>query len=494
MSNGTPKKRLRIAVIGAPASGKSYLLYDLIHAFHLLGYQAKELPLSYPHSSFGAYFHDAFNPKTGGMRGTEQYICRPQNHYGAHLYKKGKLGLTQNLAVDFLNIPGEAFILKSTGAQDNESDTIEMFFELKGVIEQCGKGYFVLQQWQSPAGHIRSLILPVGKKLKTKTFSAPTNDYKYANLLQWSQLENELGMGCYHLKRLKSINGQWILNHLTELDTDSFILSIKDQWDKLPVSEHGQQTDYDAMKTFVYLYPLVYCQNATDLVICDRLTATTNAAILAERVCEYMYRLTGSRPHVYLAFREAELLLKPYGYKERRLGNSTTERNRFYGLLMSSMLKDHHFGSYVFNHSIKRDYEEHVLETVGNGESAFWQLLRASYNDPWIAKLAQIADPILPPHVYFTSTPIDSNGHLYTNDEDKTRFIDENELTKRSFVNEVCQDMSRHACFGSLQLLLDILLQNHVRLGNLAQQETRGHIQYFQGMTKKLNYQKDNTK
>lgn len=484
MSNGTPKKRLRIAVIGAPASGKSYLLYDLIHAFHLLGYRANELPLSYPHSSFGAYFHDAFNSKTGGMRGTEQYICRPQNHYGAHLYKKGKLGLTQSLAVDFLNIPGEAFLLKSAGAQGNESDTIEMFFELKGVIEQCGKGYFSLQQWLSPAGHVRSLILPVGKKLKTRTFSPPTNDYKHANLLQWSQLENELGSGRYQLKRLKNVSGQWILNHLTELDTDSVILSIKDLWDKLPVSDHGQLADYDAMKTFVYFYPLVYCQYATELVICDRLTATTNAAVLAERVCEYMNRLKGSRPHVYLAFREAELLLKQYGYRERRLGNSTIERNRFYTLLMSSMLNEKATGAYVFNHTIKYGYEEHVMETVGNGDSAFWQLLRASYNDPWIAKLSQRVGPILPPHVYFTSTPIDANGHLYTNDEDMTRFIYDNERTKRSFVNEVCQDMTRHACFGSLQLLLDILQQNHVRIDVPSKQETQGYIQYFQGMKK----------
>ena len=44
MMTGIPK-RLRIAVVGERASGKSYLLYDLIHAFGLLGYQPEELPL-----------------------------------------------------------------------------------------------------------------------------------------------------------------------------------------------------------------------------------------------------------------------------------------------------------------------------------------------------------------------------------------------------------------------------------------------------------------
>ena len=76
-------------------------------------------------------------------------------------------------------------------------------------------------------------------------------------------------------------------------------------------------------------------------------------------------------------------------------------------------------------------------------------------------------------------------ANLYTNDEDVTRFIYDNERTKRSFVNEVCQDMTRHACFGSLQLLLDILQQNHVRIDAQSKQETQGYIQYFQGMKKK---------
>ena len=38
-------KHLSIAVVGAPSCGKSYLLYDLIHAFHVLGYRPQQLPL-----------------------------------------------------------------------------------------------------------------------------------------------------------------------------------------------------------------------------------------------------------------------------------------------------------------------------------------------------------------------------------------------------------------------------------------------------------------
>ena len=83
------RKKLHIAVIGSPSSGKSYLLYDLIHAFHNLGYVARELPLKFPHSSFGSFFYDVINPMTGGMKGTERYACRPENHFGT----KGKISV-----------------------------------------------------------------------------------------------------------------------------------------------------------------------------------------------------------------------------------------------------------------------------------------------------------------------------------------------------------------------------------------------------------------
>ena len=126
-------KQLSIAVIGAPSSGKSYLLFDLIHAFHVLGYRPQELPLNYHFSSFGTFFYDTFNADTGGMRGTEVYASRPESHYGAHLtHPHGN-----SLWVNFLNIPGEAF---------RDLEAIENYFALKEKIERNPKGLF----WLTP--------------------------------------------------------------------------------------------------------------------------------------------------------------------------------------------------------------------------------------------------------------------------------------------------------------------------------------------------------
>ena len=71
-------------------------------------------------------------------------------------------------------------------------------------------------------------------------------------------------------------------------------------------------------------------------------------------------------------------------------------------------------------------------------------------------------DKSLPPHVYFTATPIDASLDIYINDPtDVTRFMFDDGKTVKSFAREVNADMARHGCWGSLQLLQDLLAQNN---------------------------------
>jgi len=464
------RKRLHIAVIGSPSSGKSYLLYDMIHAFHNLGYVARDLPLTFPHSSFGSFFYDVINPMTGGMKGTERYACRPENHYGALLARKGTF--FNNIVVDFLNIPGEAF---------KDHDTMDQFFVLRNLLERKGKSLFRLTVWETPAGHRKKLVIPEGFQLKAGQHLSETKSMNKNSYQTWNDISKELYDGAYReVGESKRVTGKYILNHVTELSTDSILLSIKDQWKKLTATADNRANydDFESVGTFKYFYFFAYCQLATDLIICDRMTDNRHCGDLAEDVCRFMNKMGKNMPKVYLAFRGIDRFLKNNAHLT--VTGDMSSRNNIYSEYYSEILlqvQDKSFkGTYV---PLPMSVKSHIIQCCGtkSGGNGFWYLLntatpkqpswayffqRKFYGRKTISELQRESDYALPPHVYFTATPIDYNFSIYQHDDDITRFISIEPGGLKSFVRETCEDMSHHFCFGSLQLLMDILIQNNV--------------------------------
>lgn len=483
-------KHIRIAVIGSPSSGKSFLLFDLIHAFHHLGFKVQELPLSYPHSSFGTFFYDAINAETGGMRGTERYACRPEDHYGAIL-TRGRVFSFRQYHVDFLNIPGEAF---------KEHDTIQKYFTLKQQLERIKKDVFWLSVWESPSRHVKKLILPKDFKIRTPNSRLLNNDVSRSRYMGWAGVIGELINGEYkECGKRCSVSGKYLLQHISELSTDSILLTIKDSWARLTATYEGtiDYDDYDASGVFRYFYFFTYCQLATDLVICDRLTEQHSAWQLTEDVCHFMTLSGESNPHVYLAFRGIDLFIKHH-IMEPPVNDSIHMRNRMYSLvhddiamqLQNSIVKQAQWMN------LSEATKSHIKQTCGSGIGwGFWKLLntavkkqpswkyrllRTIYSRLTVSEMAMGGKFNLPPHVFFTATPIDSEGRVYKNDTDVTRFLYEDSSETKSFLRETCSDMTRHFCFGSLQLLVDILLQNGVRLNSAVTGSTFDAIKYIQ--------------
>jgi len=465
-------KKLRIAVIGARSSGKSYLLYDMIHAFEQLGYVPEELPLSYPHSSFGAYFYDTFNDATGGMKGTDRYACRPESHYGAYMSKR-PIGRT--LAVDFLNIPGEVF--------DRSSDRMSQYFELKRLIEKKGKGLFWLQEWQSPSKHTVRLIVPNGFTFNNLQPVKPNHQRRYGNYMQWDNILYELNDGKYALKRSKTVSGRYMLRHLTELNTDSVLLTIETCWNQITLMNHLDKDDYKAHLVLHYFYPLHFCEKATDIIICDKLTDQSSAGMLAESIAHYIDMNKRNNPNVYVAFRGADLLLNNYppfsnrNYDET-LAQKPYQRNELYSQVASRLKIMLHSGEEESDGIYLSDnWRQHILQTVGHSiGNSFWHLLNASVGygslkhlmnqirgAKSVSELSEQPQNVLPPHVYFTSTPIDTHLRIYKSDpEDVTRFYSNDGGHFRSFNQVIRHGNSKHLCFGSYQLLTDLLWQNGV--------------------------------
>lgn len=478
-------KHLRIAVIGSVSSGKSFLLFDLIHAFHHLGFAAQALPLSYPHSSFGSFFYDVINVETGGMRGTESYDCRPSNHYGA-IFTRSRLLPFWRYHVDFLNIPGEAFA---------DHETIDKYFELKKYLER--EQAFWLSTWKSPSGHAEKLILPHPLRDKRPDSWILEKQELHCGYKDWAGVVRELSDGSYkEYGKRRCVSGKYILQHISELQTDAVLLTLRSWWkSKVEPTVYGTYPN-----VFRYFYFFTYCQLATDLVICDRLTEQHSTKQLMEDVCHFMTLSGACNPHVYLSFRGIDKFMK-YRKMEPPVRDSVKMRNHVYSLfhkdislqLSPSPSPPRREESLIH---LPEKEKQHIMQTCGNGIGwGFWNLLnhavkqqpswkykilKAIYDRPTVSEMAARCTSNLPPHVFFIATPIDSEGRIYRNDTDVTRFIYEDGTETKSFLRETCADMTRHGCFGSLQLLVDILLQNGVWLNAAVTGSDIDIIKYIQ--------------
>ena len=475
------KKSIRIAVVGETASGKSYLLYDLIHAFALLGYTPEQLPLSFPHSSFGTFFYDTFNSETGGMRGTERYACRPDKHYAAWL-SKGKFG--RRLEVDFLNIPGEVFSL--------DEEVMDKFFVLRELIEKRDKGVFHLSTWRSPSGKEVKLIVFNGLDLVNGNTSKPDGKNRLGTYLRWEHLRYELQEGRFKEVSRKPVSGRYMLSHLTELQTDSVLLTIEGCWDEIISRQQMSLVDY--RQALFYFYPLVYCQQATDLVICDNLDGESSGN-LTKRVAYFM-NAGKRRPNAYLAFRGVDKVLVNFpgnkGDQLPRISSDAPMRNKIYERMMDDIQRQIQDQPSDGMARLSNDMARHIKDSLGDDGgvgTAFWHLLSVTMVvgalERWLAhkktpyELRQESEKRLPPHVYFTATPIDAACRIYKNDKtDATRFYWEDGRRMKVFTLEIDSGREQHLCLGSYQLLTDILYQNGISSEGLNQ---RGeHLQYMQ--------------
>ena len=470
-----PLKKIHIAVIGASSSGKSFLLYDIIHAFSLLGFNPEELPLSYPHNSFGAFFYDNFNSKTGGMRGTESYFCRPNNHYGAYL--SGNY-LPMDLPVDFLNIPGEVF--------NNSKRRIELFFKMKKIIEDNHKGLLYLSEWKSPSGHTAMLIVPKGFNKDYHTPTEMSLADKHGNHMSWGNILYDLNDGRFKEISRREVSGKYIFKHITELNIDSLIQTLTGCWNTLVGEKNSPRwAELDGEQVIHYFYPLAYCDLASDMILCDKLTDHENTTNLENWICHFFDQSKSVNRHFYLAFRAADniILNKPEWHQQyvsilKDNKTSIQRRNEVYSLFISHLQQ-----AYDRKDQQLEDTFEHIEKSVGD---SFWNLLNYAYQkNSWQRHFSRHKDmyelrnanlSFLPPHVYFTATPIDAGFSIYHNDTDVTRFYHNDGNQQKSFTKVVLDDMSQHLCFGSLQLLTDILIQNGLQLFSLCSLRHRSEV------------------
>lgn len=498
------KKHISLAVLGAPSSGKTYLLSDLIQSFSEMGYLSQELPLTTPFSSFGSFFFETTSANDG-MRQTEIFVCRQENHY-CGIFKHPKLPI--EVEVDFLNIAGETF--------GDNANHMKKFIELKQGIQNIKGKQFSLVTYTNPAGKERYILEPakilVDKHVvnfSTKPCSYQIDqEYRRTNFLDFSEIYAELKTDGYIRGKVKAINGKTLLEKYFKIMPDSVISTLTLMWNML--FPNLNRYDFDANHIFHYFYPLLYCMRATDIVICDRLFASSKDDEMLEQsypfhffvgqVCSLM-ESKDINPNVYLAFRGTDFMLakREKYYKElmeKSTGNDRhTMRNYLYTKFCEALLNvldknstsddEQDYGNYIDTIPgvptlTSMDIEQHLRTRMGSDQGhGFWhlinqaegqgiicQLKRMFIGQKTVKELYSMPDrPTIPPHVYFTSTPIDVNFNIYVNDKtDYTRFIHkDNESLKFFHIENACNGIPS-MCWGSYQLLDDILTQNGLNI------------------------------
>ncbi len=249
-----PKKVIRLAVVGARSSGKSFFLNDIIDALRSKG---------------GAYYplyrtefrYREFCDYERNQTQTPVYACRHENHFGQTVDLKGKL-----FELDFLNIPGEIFRTR---------EDIQKYTNLRNALDVRSK-LFTVTTYINESSDEEILLVEARRKStitesdRNNTSPATLNNTRF---LEWREIFGSLNAkGFKPLEgSRRAISGKTFLKYFFEYHTDSAIQSIADllQTNQIQVDlvDATSFNNENISKAFIFFQ---YCALATDIVICDR--------------------------------------------------------------------------------------------------------------------------------------------------------------------------------------------------------------------------------
>lgn len=522
------KKRMSIAVVGIPASGKSYLLSDIVTSFQNMGLQIDTLARDgVTYESFNRY--KANISKSGKVTQTEIYALRPtENVFGAILSDANT-----KFEADFADIPGEVF-----SSEIHEGYTrMDVYIKYSQKLRDDNGNNFYVTEWENDGGQVLKIVEPIFSGDKEKQHNAKkqiatgfnidtfriNRESKFQN---WENTFSWLLSSGYTEKKnsRKKISGNKIIKDFQQYQPDTLMYSLAGKLTSICPNLNLSTTTFITifMEPFYFLH---YCMNATDIVVCDKLlvphgvTTEDQALISYNNLVQNLTTFVNGKEKtkVYLAFRGVDFMLQEKyehyknlchqlrmgGYKDDAILNivyslfayimwsrvnpinqipeneldqfiGLTNQNVFNGIGIKDLEKkfiDYNCGSGSASSQMIQGQDEisallniinpHVGSNMGN---TFRSLLNVAYG----YKGAPATQPMrmMPPHVYFTCTPVTAEFDIYKNDpaSNNQRFIHE----QRNGAMRYFDTAGSHFCFGTYQLCLDILSQHGVDIIDLS--------------------------
>lgn len=321
--------------------------------------------------------------------------------------------------------------------------------------------------------------------------------------MDWGEIYAELQEDQYvRQPKVDIISGAELLDHFFDYMPDSVLLTLRDQWSSIGPAAHLSYTDYDAHGVMRLFYFMEYCRQATDIILCDRLYTPAGSPDIAfnfddmtETLGHYYTLHEARHPNVYLAFRGVDLIISQPDTQQALAATAhaqpddqrrrTATYEQFVNALFARLAG--HDAAGVDSDVAERPtaigsrLTDHLRTRLGRDTGhAFWRLLAMSaprfsllHPSTWWAVMRRqmrhapdLRRPLpqlpIPRQVYFTATPIDRDFRVYTNDpHDVTQFLHtEADGTLRSFHMETDVKGRPHFCFGTYQLMTDILSNN----------------------------------
>lgn len=513
-------ERISIAVVGIPSSGKSYLLLDTIYSLRNMGFQFNNLTRDcVQYKGFASYAANTQN--TGRMTQTEIYACRPMdNIYGATIEKDGA-----KFDVDFVDIPGEVFSNTQKAGGQTSLSVFTTFF--KELSNSKGK-LFCVTEWKNPAGLTQLIVEPAfmnaNRKIEQDAYKKTTapdsnfTEFRKMTFQAWSQNFGWLNQHGYveNTVKKRTISGKELMKNLFQYHPDTVMWSLSETIQNLCPGLGVNDTQFrnNFMESFYFLY---YCSKATDIVLCDKLLEPEprqgGGAVLPNNSQYLSYNtltqqlgafLGGIKANVYLAFRGVDFMLQAKEGSYQKLIEGMKEqgytddkvRNAVYSIFAYSLwnsvnnntISQTELGEYLGMEnlpsgmdltSINRTFVDHSCLTqsvqaligliqahVGAGPAnTFRQLLNISYNYGGANPSVPLRD--MPPHVFFTCTPVIADFNVYKNDRQSNnqRFIRDGIEGPMKYFDTA----GSHFCFGTYQLCLDILKHHGFSIAGMAE-------------------------
>lgn len=365
---------IKMAVIGATSSGKTYLLTDMLVALSRMGY----VPESDENSQFR---HIAsFIPDVNGDEGiakTPIYACRNENRYASKMVNN-QLG--RSFELHFVDVPGEVIT----------NNSIMEFQGIKMALRKCKSKIFRVVTWREKGG--KGIKRTVSYKdsdysqdddqqndnttgsgihlegdsnnafsSETKLFGTSNSGYRTKDYVSTRKIQERLG-NTHTAEKQEYISGRELYDHFYDYITDTVMQSIVEAWDALDVDselmldmneivEGINPTDSprdrfnNVYKNHFYFH--YYTYDATDVIICDKMALPQGVSVnLTKDTFGSMIRSLSSlvsskdvpRKTWHMAFRGVDSILQQ-SYLQNLFQN--TDHNTlysFFSLMMAQYL------------------------------------------------------------------------------------------------------------------------------------------------------------